>query len=158
MSDFEFDFTEFKEFADHFDDMLNDKNFLLDVANELGNGMLGALKNNTPVGQYDGAVFFVRGGKLMKFEPKEAVKKSGGHLARSWFLSPAIQMGDEILVEATNNVEYGPYVNNGHRTADHSGWVEGQFFVEASMDEVEANLDPILMNRFLNYLRRFGVS
>lgn len=158
MSDFEFDFSEFQEFADHFDDMLNDKNFLLDVANELGNGMLSSLKANTPVGQYDGTVFFVQGGKLFKFMPKNARKKVGGTLARSWFLTPAIQLGNEILVEATNNIYYGPFVNYGHRTADHKGWVEGQFFVEASMDEVEANLDPILMNRFLNYLRRFGVS
>lgn len=155
--DFDFDFSEFEEFAEHFDSMLSDENFLLDTANEIGNGMLSSLKLNTPVGQYDDTIFFVRGGKLLKFTDTKN-SRTGGNLARNWFLKSAQKLGSAYTVEAYNNTEYGPYVNDGHRKADHSGWVEGQFFVEAAMEEVEYNVDPILKARFLDYLKRFGVS
>ncbi|MGL6220558.1 MAG: HK97 gp10 family phage protein, partial [Lacrimispora sphenoides] len=35
--------------------------------------------------------------------------------------------GDSYVVEIVNPVEYASYVEYGHRTANHKGWVSGQF-------------------------------
>ena len=154
----EFDFSEFKEFAENFDRVLNQEETFMDSAmQEVQHEFVNTLKSNTPVGQYDNTVFFVRNGKLMKFagSPKG---RSGGLLRRSWSPGSIVKQGETYLIEAFNNTEYAAWVNDGHRTADHKGWVEGQFFVEAALEEVEAKLDPILYTRFLAFLERLGVG
>lgn len=155
----EFDFSEFKEFAENFDRVLNQEETFMDSAmQEVGHGFVNALKLNTPVGQYDNTVFFVKNGKLMKFDKGAGRGRVGGYLRYNWFSDPVSKQGNTYVIEAYNNAYYAGWVNDGHRTADHKGWVEGQFFVEAALEEVEANLDPILYTRFLAFLERLGVG
>ena len=50
-----------------------------------------------------------------------------------------------------NPVEYASYVEYGHRTANHQGWVPGQFCLTISEKEIE-NLTPKLLESRVNKL------
>lgn len=53
-----------------------------------------------------------------------------------------------------NNTIYGMYVNYGHRTRN-GGWVEGQFFVEKSMEMTERSVKKIVRESLVEPLRRY---
>ena len=38
--------------------------------------------------------------------------------------------GDLYTIEVINPVEYAEYVEYGHRTKDHKGWVPGKFYLQ----------------------------
>lgn len=154
-SDFEFD--EFLAFANNFNKTLQEENFIIDVMNMLGNIMIREVKMNTPVGQYDNSVFFVSDGKLLVFEGSGTMRQ-GGELRRNWVLGGVQSTGDGYVVTISNNTEYASWVENGHRTADHSGWVEGQFFLKITMDQIMDQLPKIVGPAYREYLERFGFS
>lgn len=138
MSDF--DFKEIKDFANHLSAIrFSSDEFKLDAAKEAAKVLNASLKALTPVGQYP-----------------EGSGKQGGTLRRGWLLSPPVLEGLDVIVESTNNVYYGPYVNYGHRTRNGGGkgWVEGQFFVENALADVNGSLDPILTARYMAYLEQ----
>ena len=151
-----FFFEEFEQFAANFHKTLQEETFVIDVMNHLGNIMIREVKAKTPVGQYGGSVFFVKGGKLLVSEG--GTKRTGGHLRRNWILDGCTKEGDAYVVTISNNVEYASYVENGHRTADHSGWVEGQFFMKITMDEIMDQLPAIVGPAYKEYLMKFGFS
>ena len=151
-----FFFEEFEQFAANFHKTLQEETFVIDVMNHLGNIMIREVKAKTPVGQYDGSVFFVKGGKLLVFEG--GTKRTGGHLRRNWNLDGCTKEGDAYVVTISNNVEYASYVENGHRTANHSGCVEGQFFMKITMDEIMDQLPSIVGPAYKEYLMKFGFS
>lgn len=156
MSGDSFFFEDFEQFAANFHKTLQEENFVIDVMNHLGNIMIREVRAKTPVGHYDGSVFFVKGGKLLVFEG--GTKRTGGHLRRNWNLDGCTKEGDAYVVTISNNVEYASYVENGHRTADHSGWVEGQFFMKITMDEIMDQLPSIVGPAYKEYLMKFGFS
>ena len=156
MSD-EFNFDEFLEFANKFHKTLQEEEFIYDVMNMLGNIMIREVKMKTPVGQYDNTVFFVSGGKLLVFEGKQNARV-GGELRRNWVLHSVESTGDGYVVSISNNTEYASFVENGHRKADGTGWVEGQFFMKITMDEIMEQLPKIVGPAYEDYLRRFGFS
>lgn len=157
MSDAEFNFDQFLEFANKFHHTLQEENFIIDVMNRLGNIMLREVKMKTPVGQYDGSVFFVSDGKLLVFEGPGTTRQ-GGELRRNWVLDGVESTGDGFIVTISNNTEYASWVENGHRTADHSGWVEGQFFLKITMEQIMDQLPKIVGPAYKAYLERFGFS
>lgn len=53
-----------------------------------------------------------------------------------------------------NNTIYGIYVNYGHRTRN-GGWVEGQFFVEKSMEMTERSVKKIVRESLIKPLERY---
>lgn len=158
MSDADFEFDEFLAFANNFNKTLQEENFIIDVMNMLGNVMIREVKMRTPVGQYDNSVFFVSNGKLLVFEADGGTTRQGGELRRNWVLDGVSATGDGYIVTISNNTEYGPWVENGHRTADHSGWVEGQFFLKITMDQIMDQLPKIVGPAYKAYLERFGFS
>ena len=159
MSD-EFDFQAFQDFARKFHKTLQEENFILDIMNSLGNVMLRNMKANTPKGQYDGTVFFTgsnsAGGRYIAAFEGPGTTKQGGTLQRNWELLGAEKQGDTYVVTIVNNTEYASWVNFGHRKADHSGWVEGQFFLEITMDEIEKLLPQIVGPQYRAYLESLG--
>lgn len=155
---FTFDFSEFQEFADNFERQFKEERFVFDVMNQLGNLMIRSVKEKTPVGQYDNTVFFVKNGKLLVFESKQKKGRKGGNLRRNWILDGVEKVGDSFIVSMSNNTEYASYVENGHRKADGTGWVEGQFFMKLTMDEIEGQLPAIVGPKFEAYLRKFGLG
>lgn len=156
MSSADFDFSDFLNFAQNFHKTLQEEQFVLDVMNRLGNLLIREVKLKTPVGQYDGTVFFATtSGKLAVFEG--GAKKQGGALRRNWELVGASKQGNSYIVELANNTEYASYVENGHRTI-RGGWVEGQFFLKITMAEIESQLPSIVGPMYRKYLESFGVS
>lgn len=155
MSDFDFD--QFLKFANQFHKNLQEETFIIDVMNRLGNLMIREVKMRTPVGQYDNSVFFARDGKLFVFEASGGRNRVGGELRRNWLLEGAQATGDGFIVTISNNTEYAPFVENGHRTVN-GGWVEGQFFLKITMEEIISQLPKIVGPAYEEYLRGFGFS
>jgi len=104
-------------------------------AKELAARLLAKVIKRTPVGVYPAG-----SGKV------------GGTLRRGWDVNKASELrvkkrGGAYTIEVVNPVEYASYVEYGHRTADHSGWVEGQFFLTISEDEINQIAPKILAER-----------
>lgn len=116
--------------------------FIESCAKELAARLLAKVIKRTPVGQY----------------PKSSGKK-GGTLRRGWTngknqdasaYASSLQVnrtGDLYVIEIINPVEYASYVEFGHRTRDHEGWVEGKFMLTISEQEIEADAPRILENK-----------
>lgn len=55
--------------------------------------------------------------------------------------------GDAYIITITNPVEYASYVEYGHRTRNHEGWVKGRFMLTISEREIERDTPKILENK-----------
>jgi hypothetical protein len=109
---------------------------------ELAARLLAKVIKRTPVGVY----------------PPES-GKLGGTLRRGWTGTVdqsgadfAAQLdvkhiGKTYTVEIVNPVEYASYVEYGHRTPNHDGWVEGQFFLTISEQEIQKIAPKVLAER-----------
>ena len=63
-------------------------------------------------------------------------KVKGGTLRRSW----RVKKDGELARIVYNNIEYGPYVEYGHRTRGGKSFVEGQYMLTKSVQEIEETL------------------
>jgi len=61
--------------------------------------------------------------------------------------------GDTYVVEIINPVEYATYVEYGHRTASHKGWVPGRFMLTISERELEQQAPKMIEKRISDYLK-----
>ena len=116
--------------------------FIDACAKELAARLLAKVIKRTPVGQY----------------PKSSGKK-GGTLRRGWTngqnqaasaYADSLKVnhfGDAFVIEIINPVEYASYVEFGHRTRNHEGWVEGKFMLTISEQEIESDAPRILENK-----------
>ena len=108
--------------------------FCEDAAKELAARMLGKVIRRTPVGKYkDGRV--------------------GGTLKRGWTIGQVKKRGSIYEIEVINNTEYGQYVEFGHRTSNHQGWVNGRFMMTISADQVDQQAPAILQKKLMKLLR-----
>lgn len=64
--------------------------------------------------------------------------------------------GDLYTIEVINPVEYAEYVEYGHRTKDHKGWVPGKFFLTISEEEIRQSADGILEKKIEKMLKEKG--
>lgn len=114
--------------------------FFRDCAKELTQRLLRKAVQKTPVGVYP-----------------SSSGKAGGTLRRGWtdcLNSFSINhSGDMYIVELSNDVEYASYVEYGHRTRDHAGWVEGKFMMTISEREIQDSAPSILNRKFERFLR-----
>ena len=101
--------------------------FVESCAKELASVLWSALVHNTPV--------------------------DNGTLRRGWIVGEIQKNGDTYVIEIINPVEYASYVEYGHRTANHKGWVPGQFFMQKSVQEIEKITPKILENEIKKYLK-----
>lgn len=121
--------------------------FMKACAKELAARLLAKAIKRTPVGQYPSG-----SGKV------------GGTLRRGWTAgknqnatayakSLQIQhIGDAYKIEITNPVEYASYVEFGHRTKNHKGWVEGKFMMTISEQEIQTIAPKVLENKLKKLL------
>lgn len=63
------------------------------------------------------------------------------------------KVGNDYVIEIINPVYYASYVEFGHRTRDHKGWVEGKFMLTISEDEIRNAAPKILEKKLKNYLK-----
>ena len=121
--------------------------FVEACAKELAARLLRMVVKRTPVGEY----------------PKSSGKK-GGTLRRGWTGEKRSSaqnyadsltvhhFGDTYVIEIVNPVEYASYVEYGHRTANHKGWVKGKFMMTISEQELEKIAPKVLENKIKKYL------
>jgi hypothetical protein len=110
--------------------------FCIAVSKELAGRLLSHLIKRTPVA-------------------KSTPSHKGGTLRRGWTAGVsggAAGYASGLDVEKTGNtyrimlenpVEYGIYVNYGHRTRS-GGWVPGQYFLELAVDEVQPGVEKVI--------------
>ena len=61
----------------------------------------------------------------------------GGTLRRSW----RVKKDGDLARIVYNNIEYGPYVEYGHRTRGGKTFVDGRYMLTKSVQEIESELD-----------------
>ena len=127
-----FDCKDLKDFQQQLAKLQNPDDFVESCAKELAARLLRMVVKRTPVGEY----------------PKSSGKK-GGTLRRGWTGEKRSSaqnyadsltvhhFGDTYVIEIVNPVEYASYVEYGHRTANHKGWVKGRFMMTISEQELE---------------------
>lgn len=159
-----FDYNSFKEYAENLNKELQRNTaeiFLRDIMNEIGRVLLANVKENTPVGQYsDGLVEFVA---MVDGEPVQVSfhashhGKQGGNLRDSWFVSSVDINGRTATLTLANSAFYAAWVENGHRIVRNGstlGWVEGQFFLKTTIEELEDKLSLLIEPKYIEYLER----
>ncbi|KXG78284.1 HK97 gp10 family phage protein [Thermotalea metallivorans] len=111
-------------------DQFNEK-----MVKELAARMLARVIRRTPVGQYP-----------------SNTGKVGGTLRREWTVGNVTKIGDVYEIEVFNPVYYAAYVEFGHRTANHQGWVPGRFMMTISEQELEREAPKIIEKALMKYL------
>lgn len=113
--------------------------FIESCAKELAARLLAKVIKRTPVGKYS-----------------SKSGKKGGTLRRGWTAEKnqavstyvnslnITKTGDSYTIDIVNPVEYASYVEYGHRTRNHKGWVEGRFMLTISSQEVQEAAPAIL--------------
>ena len=66
---------------------------------------------------------------------------------------PVHHFGDTYVVEIVNPVEYASYVEYGHRTRNHKGWVKGKFMMTISEKELKDIAPQILERKIKKYMK-----
>ena len=109
------------------------------VVTKQANIGLRVTKKNTPVGVYR--------------------HKQGGTLRKGWKKNPTVRMQNGFMAQYFNNVEYGLYVNNGHRTVNKNGetvgYVQGVRMLEQGINEAERQTRHIF-NEEIDKAKRKG--
>lgn len=143
------EFDDLRCLRDRIDGMIarNDE-FVSSCAKELAARLLAKVIKRTPVGQYPASS-----------------GKTGGTLRRGWTggergnatayaNSLAItRQGNKYTITVVNPVEYASYVEYGHRTRNHAGWVEGKFMLTISENEIQRMAPAILERKLNRYLQ-----
>lgn len=141
-----FDCKQMKKLQSEMKKLQDPNKFVEDCTKELAARLLRLVIKRTPVGQY-----------------KEA-GKNGGTLRRGWTANKKTSAkayaesmeitkeGNLYKIEIVNPVEYASYVEYGHRTANHKGWVKGQFMMTISEQELQQMAPVILERKIKTYL------
>lgn len=152
-------------------------------AKELAARLLRSTIRRTPVGKYGKEVEVTAKKDSKHHKKGDVYKKwvnqtgkTGGTLRRGWtsgtqaeaaqgkgggaknidaFLQnvQVTHTGDMYQITIKNPVEYASYVEYGHRTRSHKGWVQGRFMLTISMQELESKLPAILEQKLYNLLK-----
>ena len=133
------DYGELEKLKEQLEKIGDTNQFLESCAKELAARLLAKVIKDTPVGQY-----------------KKGSGKVGGTFKRGWTTSKDLKVtkvGNDYVIEIINPVEYASYVEYGHRTRDHKGWIEGHFMLTMSENEIRNSAPKILEKKLKNYLK-----
>lgn len=151
-----FDYSEFKQFGKDLEDMQKAfPGFMAECVRELANRLLAKVVPRTPVGEYGNHwVEFTTGkGEHVRFWAKDS--RQGGTLRKSWVVGQVKLTSKGAEIEVYNPVKYAPYVEHGHRTANHKGWVEGRFMMTISVAELERELPVIMERKMKKFIEKY---
>ena len=115
----------------------DNQQFIEECAKELAARLYAKVVKRTTVGQY----------------PASSGKK-GGTLRRGWTIGEIKNEGGIYKIDIINPVEYASYVEYGHRTADHKGWVQGHFMLTISEQEIQDIAPKMLESKIKKYLEK----
>lgn len=163
------DFSEFRDFVKKVEENLGEEQveaFVEACAKELTARLLTKVIRRTPVGDYTKEVEVIAKRDSKNHKKGDTYKKSvnpsgkqGGTLRRGWTAEKqqnvtayvnslnVICNGDTYTIEIINPVEYASYVEFGHRTRNHKGWVEGRFMLTLSSQEIQQEAPKIIENK-----------
>lgn len=144
-----FNFQDFEKIKNNLEKLNQEQvDLFIDAcAKELAARLLAKVIKRTPVGDY----------------PNSSGKK-GGTLRRGWIggkNSSAVayadsltihHFGDAYVIEIINPVEYASYVEFGHRTANHKGWVNGRFMLTISEQEIQQAAPAIIEKKLMKQM------
>lgn len=144
-----FNFQDFEKIKNNLEKLNQEQvDLFIDAcARELAARLLAKVIKRTPVGDY----------------PNSSGKK-GGTLRRGWTggkNSSAVayadsltihHFGDAYVIEIINPVEYASYVEFGHRTANHKGWVNGRFMLTISEQEIQQAAPAIIEKKLMKQM------
>jgi hypothetical protein len=144
-----FNFQDFEKIKNNLEKLNQEQvDLFIDAcAKELAARLLAKVIKRTPVGDY----------------PSSSGKK-GGTLRRGWTggkNSSAVayadsltihHFGDAYVIEIINPVEYASYVEFGHRTANHKGWVNGRFMLTISEQEIQQAAPAIIEKKLMKQM------
>ncbi|RRJ62406.1 HK97 gp10 family phage protein [Paenibacillus oralis] len=125
-----FDFSEFKKFRDNLKEMHKAfPGFMRECVIELANRLLAKVVPRTPA--------------------------DTGELRRSWTIGQVVITDAGAEIEVFNPVYYSAYIEYGHRTANHKGWVEGRFMMKISNQELKRELPVIMKRKMDQFITRY---
>ena len=155
--------------------------FLESCAKELAARLLAKVIKRTPVGDYSKEVEVVaqkdsknhkkgetylktvnpsgkKGGTLRRGwtskTHEEAAQGGSTSTAQAWAQQLQINhVGNVLQIEVINPVEYASYVEYGHRTANHKGWVAGRFMLTISEQEIQDIAPNVLEAKITKFLK-----
>lgn len=174
-----FDLSGLKELQKNLQKLQDPDDFVESCAKELAARLLRLVVKRTPVGDYSHEIEVVakrdsknhKKGDVYKKKVNPSGKK-GGTLRRGWTSQKGSgseglntrgaaqfvdtlkvnHFGDTYVIEIVNPVEYASYVEYGHRTRNHKGWVKGVFMMTISEQELEKIAPKVLENKIKKYL------
>lgn len=157
-----FDTSGLKELQKKLLELQDPNAFVEACAKELAARLLRLVVKRTPVGDYSGDSYTCASGK--QHQGHKVSGKNGGTLRRGWTAGKKVtpqeyaqaisvtSQGRAYVVEIVNPVEYASYVEYGHRTANHKGWVMGHFMMTISERELQSIAPQVLERRIMQYL------
>lgn len=133
--------------------------FIEACAKELAARLLAKVIKRTPVGEYSKSSGkkggTLRRGWTSKTHEEAAGGTGKGSIAagKSYAESLTINhFGNTLVIEIVNPVEYASYVEYGHRTPDHKGWVQGRFMLTISEQEIQEIAPKVLEAKIKKFL------
>ncbi len=151
------DFRQLKNLQEKLNKLQRDdfQAFCEEVAKELAARLLAKVIKRTPVGQYEPSSGKT-GGTLRRgwtAKTEEEAMKGAVPGAKAYVDSLNVaKVGEVYQIEIINPVHYASYVEYGHRTRNHKGWVPGKFMLTISANELETQAPKILEKKILKYL------
>lgn len=129
--------------------------FIASCAKELAARLLAKVIKRTPVGEYPKSTG-KKGGTLRRgwtSKSHEEAVSGGKANAKAYADSLTINhIGNMLVIEIINPVEYASYVEYGHRTANHKGWVQGRFMLTISEQEIQQVAPNVLEAKIKKFL------
>lgn len=124
--------------------------FCKECSKELAARLIGKVIRKTPVGQYPASTGKVGGTLRRGWTGQKSMN------AKSYVNAlPITKSGNTYQIEIINPVEYASYVEFGHRTANHKGWVKGRFMLTISEMELESQLEKIIEKKLIIFLGEY---
>ena len=129
--------------------------FIEACAKELTARLLAKVIKRTPVGQYP-ASSGKKGGTLRRgWTSKSHEEAAGGGKTSTAKYANSLKInhyGNTLVIEIVNPVEYASYVEFGHRTKNHKGWVQGRFMLTISEQEIQNIAPKVLESKIKKFL------
>lgn len=125
------------------------------AAKELAARLLAKVIKRTPVGQYPAETGKVGGTLRRGWTAKTEAEAIAGRTPDAKAFVDSLQVtksGNVYQIEIINPVHYASYVEYGHRTRNHKGWVKGEFMLTISENEINAQAPKILEKKLMKYL------
>lgn len=156
-----FDYRELKQFAEKLEKLEQEaRQGLFEAsAKELASRLLTLVIMKTPVGDYP-AGSGMTGGTLRR----GWVTKTQQEAENNRSASPGVKdiqgflntlnishSGENYVIEVMNPVEYASYVEKGHRTVNHKGWVTGHFMLTLSERELQTIAPGVLEKKLIKF-------